>query len=107
MRPAALLALGLVFAPGAASADDETPVALDAGTATNLCATGVVTCPVNSFLCDDPKVAIIESGPQGAVVKAVGPGTTLCAVTPFAGTRRMLRVTVKAPKAGEGAAPAR
>ena len=110
MRTAALVAATLaavVLAP--ARADDATPVAMDAGTTKILCGSGIVSCPVSTFMCDDPKVAVIENGPQGAVLRAVAPGTTLCAVAGSVGTfRRILRVTVKTPQkpAGEGA-PAR
>lgn len=99
MRTAALLAATLTaVAFSSARADDATPVAMDAGTTKSLCGSGLVSCPVSTFMCDDPKIAVIENGPQGAVLRAVGPGTTLCAVAGSAGTfRRILRVTVSAP----------
>jgi len=110
MRATALVAATLAaVALSPVRADDATPVAMDAGTTKSLCGSGLVSCPVSTFMCDDPKVAIIENGPQGAVLRAVAPGTTLCAVSGSAGTfRRILRVTVKARQApaGEGA-PAR
>jgi hypothetical protein len=107
MRTSVLVALALCAAALApARAEEGTPVSIDVGSTRNLCASGIVTCPVASFLCDDPNVAVIEYGAEGAVLRGVVPGTTLCAVSGSAGNRRLLRVTVLAKKPA-GAAPAR
>jgi hypothetical protein len=92
----ALFATALALA-AAARADDATPVALEASKSVNLCTTGLAACPAASFLCDDPKVARIENGPEGPELKAISPGTTLCAVLGLGRARRLLRVTVTAP----------
>jgi len=106
MRSAGLLAGALcALAPAAIRADGATPVSIDAGATRNLCADGIVACPVSTFLCDDPKIAVVENGPAGAVLKGIAPGTTHCAIGASAGTfRRVLRVTVRF---AEGGAPAR
>jgi hypothetical protein len=106
MRTFVLLVTLCGVAAAPALADDATAVAVDAGAAKNLCASGIVPCPAASFLCDDPNVARIERGADGAVLQGVAPGTTLCAVTGSAGNRRILRVTVGAPKPA-GTAPAK
>ncbi len=99
MRPIVLCAVALSTAALVpARAEDGIAVSLDAGSKKNLCASGIVPCPASSFLCDDPKVATIEYGPDGAVLRGIAPGTTLCAVSGSAGNRRLLRVTVSAPK---------
>ena len=65
-------------------------------------------------VCDAPSVAVIEGG----VLRAVGPGETLCSASPFQaqGTRRVYRVIVTPadpPQGGDnagekgGARPAR
>ena len=59
-------------------------------------------------ICDAPSVAVIEGG----VLRAVGPGETLCAASPFQaqGTRRLYRVVVtpaNAPRDGGGAGAAK
>lgn len=86
-----------------ARADDATPVTIVVGAALNLCTAGLVQCPVGTFLCDDPKVALVENEPQGAVLRGIAPGATVCAVASAAGAfRRTLHVTVVTPKpAGE------
>ncbi len=82
----------------AAGADDATPVAVEAGKSVNLCTAGLAACPAATFLCDDPKVARIENGPEGPELKAISPGATLCSVLGSGrGFRRLLRVTVTAP----------
>jgi hypothetical protein len=58
-------------------------------------------------ICDAPSVAVISGG----VIRAVGPGQTLCSVSPFQaqGTRRFYRVIVTAAdarKPGDKADPA-
>jgi hypothetical protein len=91
---AAVAALALSFSP-VARADEPTPVSVSAGEALNVCQAGLVHCPVSSFLCDDPKVAIVENGPDGAVLKGISPGTTLCSLLGFERAfRRVIRVTV-------------
>ncbi|HEX9048953.1 MAG TPA: hypothetical protein VF841_00300 [Anaeromyxobacter sp.] len=98
-RLAAVVAT-LACAIAAARADDATPVSLEAGQALNLCRAGLVACPASASLCDDPKVARVENGPDGAELKAGSPGTTLCSVLgPGRAFRRVLRVTVTAPAA--------
>jgi hypothetical protein len=95
---AAALALG-----AAARGDDATPVALETGKAVNLCKAGLAACPATTFLCDDPKVARIENGPDGPELKAISPGTTLCSLLgPGRAFRRLLRVTVTAPASPPG-----
>ncbi len=101
LRTAALVA-ALALAAGARG-DDATPVTLEAGKAVNLCKAGLAACPATTFLCDDPKVARIENGPDGPELKAVSPGATLCSVLgPGRAFRRLLRVTVTAPAAPPG-----
>lgn len=99
-----LLALVAALALGTdPAADGATPVRLEAGQAVNLCKTGLAACPATTFLCDDPKVALIENGPDGPGLKAISPGTTLCSLLgPGRGFRRLLRVTVTAPAAPPG-----
>jgi hypothetical protein len=96
MGRAALAAAALaLFTPGHARADGPTPVALAAGASLKLCTSGLVQCPASTFLCDDPKVAIIENGAGGAELKGVAPGETTCSVLGYAtASRRVLRVTV-------------
>ena len=86
-----------VFASGLARGDEPTPVEMRVSETLNVCKAGLVRCPVSSFLCDDPKVAIIEGGADGAVLKGLSAGTTLCSVLgPGTAFRRVLRVTVEA-----------
>jgi hypothetical protein len=101
---AALLAAAL--ATVAAGGDDGIPVSIEVGSAKNLCSAGLVGCPAATFMCDDPKVAVIENAPDGAVLRGISAGTTLCAVGSVVGFRRILRVTVLGPKPA-GGAPAR
>ncbi len=92
---AAVLLLAL-----AARAGDTTPVKLQVGGVLKLCREGLVMCPAASFLCDDPKVARIENGPDGAELKAIAPGTTLCSVLGRdLAFRTVLEVTVRATEA--------
>jgi hypothetical protein len=94
------LAAWAALAGQAVRGDDATPVAIEAGSALNLCQAGLARCPASSFLCDDPKVALIENRSDGAVLKGVAPGTTTCAVLGLGmASRSVLRVTVApAPK---------
>ncbi len=99
MRTFALVAASLLAAAVApARAAEGVPVSIEVGSTRNLCTSGLVTCPAASFLCDDPKIATIERGPDGAVLRAIAPGTPLCAVSGSAGNRQILQVTVEAPK---------
>ncbi|MFL5274178.1 MAG: hypothetical protein ACJ79R_04835 [Anaeromyxobacteraceae bacterium] len=96
MGRAALAAAALaLFTMGHARADGPTPVTLAAGASLKLCQSGLVHCPASTVLCDDPKVARIENGADGAELKGVAPGETTCSALGF-GTafRRVLRVTV-------------
>jgi len=78
-----------------ARADEPLAVYLKVGEVKNLCADEVTVCPISAFTCDDPKTAIIENGPDGAVLKGVSQGTTLCSVMGYAGAfRRVIRVFV-------------
>jgi hypothetical protein len=95
MTRAAALSVAVLLSMTAARADEPTPVSLSTGETVNLCKRGLAMCPVSSFLCDDPKVAVVEHGPEGALLKAVAPGTTLCSVLgPEQAFRRVFRVTV-------------
>lgn len=91
---AALLALAAASTPGNARADGPTAVDLVAGDSLKICQAGLARCPADAVLCDDPKVAFIERGDAGPELRAVAPGTTLCAVL-TSGFRRVLKVTVK------------
>jgi hypothetical protein len=102
MRRRALAAAVIaLFTLGRARGDEPTPVAVAAGTALKLCKAGLARCPVSASLCDDPKVAIVENGPDGAELRGVAPGETTCSVL-GSGTafRRVLRVTVTAAPRG-------
>ncbi len=101
MRALALAALALCAAAAVpARAEDGIPVLIEVGSVKNLCSAGLVTCPASTFLCDDPKIAVVENGPDGAVLRGMSAGTTLCAVGPSVGFRRILRVTVSERKGG-------
>ena len=108
MRPAALLAAAcLAAAPSLARAGEPTPVVLGVGKALNLCSAGLAFCPVTSFMCDDPKIALIENGPAGAELKGIAPGTTICSLLgPGRAFPRVFRVTVKRPGRPGAGAPA-
>jgi hypothetical protein len=96
MRTAApLLAAAALAGATAALAEGETPVQLRVGEAIQLCAAGLATCPLQTSLCDDPKVALIELGKSGPTLRGVAPGTTLCGLLGSSGFRRVLRVEVK------------
>jgi hypothetical protein len=85
----------LLVAAAMARADEPTPISLIVGGSINVCKAGLTVCPVSSFMCDDPKVAVVENGADGALVKGVSPGTTLCSVRGHEGAfRRLMRVTV-------------
>jgi len=93
------LLLSLVACGAAlAAAQGATPVALRSGETLALCTAGLFTCPASAFLCDDPKVAVIENGPDGALLRGVSPGTTLCSVFGFErASHAVLKVTVRKP----------
>ena len=101
MRPLALtLLLAAALAPAAVRAEEEI-VRLKVGETKP----GVGTVRP---ICDAPSVAVIEGG----VLRAVGPGETLCSASPFQaqGTRRVYRVVVTAadaPQDGVGAGGAK
>ncbi len=97
MRTAAIVAVLAACAAPLARADEPTPVSLATGDRLNLCKAQLAHCPVSAFVCDDPKVAVMENGPEGVELKGISPGTTLCSVLGFERTfRRVIRVTVKA-----------
>ncbi len=76
-------------------ADEPTPITVVVGEAVNVCKAGLIVCPVSSFICDDAKVAVVENGAEGAMLKGLSPGTTLCSVRGHGGAfRRLIRVTV-------------
>jgi hypothetical protein len=90
-------ALTLVLAV-AARADGGTPVRLSVGEVVKLCKSGLAMCPAAAFLCDDPKVALIENGPEGVELKGISRGTTVCSVLgPGQAFRSVLSVTVTPP----------
>jgi hypothetical protein len=96
MGRAALAAAALaLFTSGHARADGPTPVTLAAGASLKLCKAGLASCPVSTSICDDPKVAIIENGADGAELKGIAPGETTCSALGFeTAFRRVFRVTV-------------
>lgn len=97
--PAALA----VALPALASAQDGTPVQVTVGKKVVLCKEGLAVCPSSVSLCDDPKIAFIENGPDGPELRGVSPGTTLCSSSgPGGAHRRVLRVTVVLPRAADG-----
>lgn len=102
MRDAAATAVAILALAGApaALAEGETPVEVAVGETVNVCAAGLASCPLQTSLCDDPKVATIETGGAGPELKGVSPGTTLCGLLGSSGHRRVLRVTVKAKGPG-------
>jgi hypothetical protein len=96
MSPAALAAALALCTARPAAADGPTPVNVRVGESMKLCKANLVHCPASGFICDDPKVAIIENGPEGAELKGVSPGTTLCSLLGYERAFRLvLRVTVK------------
>jgi hypothetical protein len=97
MRRATTFALLGLLAGSLARADEPTPVKIRVGDALNVCKAGLVHCPVSSSLCDDTKVATVEGGPEGALLRGRSAGTTLCSVLgPGTAFRRVFRVTVEA-----------
>lgn len=100
MRLALLVALVL---PLVAMAEDGTAVEVTAGKKVVLCKKGLAVCPASVSLCDDPRVATIENGPEGPELKGLSPGTTLCSTAgPGGAFRRVLRVTVVPPRDANG-----
>ncbi len=98
MKQAVVAAVLLLAA--VARGGDATPVKLQVGGVLKLCREGLAMCPASSFLCDDPKVARIENGPEGVELKAIAPGTTLCSVLGRdLALRTVLEVTVTPPDA--------
>lgn len=80
-------------------AGEGRPVKVAVGEVLKLCQTGMAMCPASAFLCDDPKVARIENGPEGVELKGIAPGTTLCSVLGRdLAFRSILEVTVIAPE---------
>ena len=69
---------GALLAAGLVQADEPVPVRVAVGKTFNVCAAKLIVCPASNLICDDPKIAVMENGPQGAVVEGVAPGTTLC-----------------------------
>lgn len=100
LRPLALAAaLAAPFAPLAddpAPADAPHPLQLRVGETVSLCATGTIGCPAQAARCDDPKVVLPAQGPDGAALRGLSAGTTLCSAAggTVLGTRRVYRVTV-------------
>jgi hypothetical protein len=92
-----LAAMALLLAV-AARGGGGTPVRLSAGEVVKLCQAGLARCPASAFLCDDPKIALIENGPEGVELKGIAPGTTVCSVLgPGQAFRAVLDVTVTPP----------
>jgi len=93
---AILAAPAVHLADDPASADTPYPLQLKVGGTRSLCATGTLTCPAKAVRCDDPKVVAPAEGPDGAAVRGVSPGTTICSAAggTVLGTRRVYRVTV-------------
>lgn len=103
MRPVLLAAALVVAAALPAHAEDGTPVEVEVGRKIVLCKEGLAVCPAGVLLCDDPRVASIENGPDGPELKGISPGKTLCSVSgPGGAFRRVLRVTVTRPEPGKG-----
>jgi hypothetical protein len=95
MRAFAVIALLAASLARSARADGETPLEVRVGQSIPLCA--YVQCPVSAFLCDDPRVAIVRNGKDGAELAGVAKGTTLCSALGLGGaSRRVFRVTVTA-----------
>jgi hypothetical protein len=84
----------------AGDSDAPAPVKVEVGQRFELCKAGLIVCPVSTSVCDAPAIAVVENGADGAVVKGVSPGTTLCSVRgPGAAFFRLMRVTVVPPPA--------
>jgi hypothetical protein len=92
----ALLAVAVAAPAVAQTAPDLPPlVAVAVGGSVNLCKARLAFCPVGGFMCDDPKVAIILNEKDGAEVRGVAPGTTLCATFGYMNVnRRVIKVVV-------------
>lgn len=107
MRASSLALLAAIpFA--ALAADDPYPLHVSVGQGAAICKTGTILCPAGAAMCDDPKVAVPELGPDGVEFKGVGPGSTLCSAGSASGkgARRVYRVTVGAAPAPDKARPA-
>jgi hypothetical protein len=92
-----LLVLLLVAAPAVAQSPPDLPpvVTVAVGGSVNLCKARLAFCPVGGFMCDDPKVAVILNEKDGAEVRGVGTGTTLCATFGVMNVnRRVIKVVV-------------
>jgi hypothetical protein len=102
---AALTALAL--GSPVALAEGPTPLELSVGERVNVCTAKLAACPVQTSLCDDPRIASVELGKSGAELRGVSPGTTLCGIVGAGGLRRVVRVTVIAAPPGGARKPAR
>lgn len=79
MHKRAFLLVALLTAGTTLAEDAPVVVTVAVGGTHSVC--GFVRCPVVMAICDDPKVAVVENAPYGAVVvKGVGRGSTLCSV---------------------------
>ena len=95
----AMAAVVLLLSMGTRAGDGR-PVKVAVGEVLKLCQAGLAMCPASAFLCDDPKVARIENGPEGVELKGIAPGTTLCSVLGRdMAFRSVLEVTVTRPEA--------
>ncbi len=108
MRLAPLAALLAVLPALALAADGPFPLNVRVGQGAAICKTGTILCPAGGAMCDDPKVAVPELGPDGVEFKGVGPGSTLCSAgtQEGRGPRVVYRVTVSAAPAPDKAKPA-
>ncbi len=79
-------------------ADAPYPVTLRVGQVFEVCKAGQVICPIVRHICDDPGVVDLVETPDGLGFRAVGQGTTLCAVSGTPGAGRLFRVTVNAAR---------
>ncbi len=92
-----LLAASAAHAEGVAPPlDAPFPLQLEVGETLSLCGTGTVSCPPRAPRCDDPKLVAPEERSDGAALRGVAPGTTLCSAAggTVLGARRVYRVTV-------------
>ncbi|HEY6005819.1 MAG TPA: hypothetical protein VIV57_23260 [Anaeromyxobacter sp.] len=101
MRVAAVLAVLALGSP-AALAEGPKPLEMSVGDRVNVCTAGLASCPVQTSICDDPRIATVEIGKAGAEIRAVSPGSTLCGLVGASGLRRVVRVTVNAASPGGG-----
>lgn len=109
MPRAFLAAFLLALVPAARGADDKPyPLQVEVGKAVPICPTRTIQCPAGAPMCDDPKVAVPTSTPEGLAFEGVGPGRTLCSAGSAAGygPRRVYEVTVTrhAPPGKQGKA---